>query len=273
MEKARSFSRQACQHKPLTIFTVPEAFEGQNRVVQRNAIRSWLELVSRPEIILFGSNPGVAETAAEFGLRYVPDIACNSYGKPLVDDVFGKAQLYGSNEILAYVSPDIVLLDDFCDAVDTAYDRFEAFLLAGRRWEADITEEIDTGDPVWKKHLRQFVYTDGYSVSTEIDYLVFTSGLWDEICGFGLDSRGWRRWLVGRAIENRKAVIDASDTVMAIHHLHAPTAHTHTHTHAGQLRCKGYSGHGFTGSNIRCNVEADAYWSDAEICRRAFSGF
>src|SRR6266853_4649960 len=45
----------------LTIFASAKPFHGHTGVIQRNAIASWTRLRPRPEIILFGNEPGVAE--------------------------------------------------------------------------------------------------------------------------------------------------------------------------------------------------------------------
>src|SRR5215510_12506337 len=64
----------------LTIFATPKPFRSHIAVIQRNAIRSWTLLRPACEIILMGNDEGTAEIAAEFGLRYVPDIARNTFG-------------------------------------------------------------------------------------------------------------------------------------------------------------------------------------------------
>ena len=58
----------------LTIFTIPKPFIGHIGVIQRNAIKSWLNLVPECEIILFGDEPGIQEIAQEFEIMHVPEI-------------------------------------------------------------------------------------------------------------------------------------------------------------------------------------------------------
>src|SRR5712691_10486867 len=64
----------------LTIFATPKPFRGHIAVIQRNAIRSWTLLRPACEIILMGNDGGTADIAAEFGVRYVPDVARNTLG-------------------------------------------------------------------------------------------------------------------------------------------------------------------------------------------------
>src|SRR4051812_49821153 len=72
----------------LTLFSLPKPFSGIFDTIQRNAIESWLALEPRPEIILFGSEPGTAEVAQQYGLRHEAAVARNELGTPLVNDLF-----------------------------------------------------------------------------------------------------------------------------------------------------------------------------------------
>ena len=62
-----------------TIFTIPKPFQGHIGTIQRNAIQSWTLLHPRPEIILFGSEAGTAQVAAE--LRVTDDAFLHSKAK------------------------------------------------------------------------------------------------------------------------------------------------------------------------------------------------
>ena len=55
----------------LTIFGIPKSFEGHNKIIQRNAIQSWLKLCPKCEIILFGDDEGVLETSNELGVKHI----------------------------------------------------------------------------------------------------------------------------------------------------------------------------------------------------------
>ena len=76
----------------LTMFSVPKAFQGHISIIQRNAIRSWLTLNPKPEIVLFGDEVGTKEVAAELGVEHLPNVRCNQYGTPLVNDVFTQVE-------------------------------------------------------------------------------------------------------------------------------------------------------------------------------------
>ena len=121
----------------LTIFSIPKPFVGHVGVIQRNAINSWRSLHPSCEIILFGDEPGTEETAAEIKAKYVPQIARNEYGTPLLDCVFAEVQQIASHNLICYVNADIILLSDFLEAIKRI--RFWRFLAVGQRWDMDIT--------------------------------------------------------------------------------------------------------------------------------------
>ena len=127
----------------LTLFTIAKPFHGHIAVIQRNAIRSWTSLRPACEIILFGDDEGTAKTAADFGVRHIPDVACNEYGTPLLNDIFEKAQRVARHNLLCYVNADIILMSDFMRAVEEVARRKRRFLMVGQRWDLDVQEPLD----------------------------------------------------------------------------------------------------------------------------------
>src|SRR5207248_7487543 len=138
----------------LTIFATPKAFRGHIAVIQRNAIRSWTLLRPACEIILMGNDEGTAEIAAEFGLRYVPEVARNTFGTPLVSDLFQQAQQLSVNNLFCYVNSDIILMRDFMQALQRVVDQTRRFLLVGQRWNFEVKEAL-AFEPNWEEQLRR----------------------------------------------------------------------------------------------------------------------
>jgi tetratricopeptide (TPR) repeat protein/organic radical activating enzyme len=210
--------------RAITLFSIPKRFEGHIGVIQRNAIMSWTRLTPRPEIILFGTEAGTRELAAELGLRHVPDVRRNTAGTPLVDDLFKQAGRIASNEVLAYVNADILLTSDFLPAGNEVRSRLDSFLMIGRRHDVDIVEPLDFGNPEWEKHLRKRIRENGTLHGTRgIDYFVFTRGLWQDMPPFALGRTAWDNWLVYDAFLNHE-VVDATECVTIAHQNH-PYSH------------------------------------------------
>jgi hypothetical protein len=59
------------------------------------------------------TDAGTADIAAELGVRYVPEVTRNTFGKLLVSDLFKQAQQLSVNHFFCYVNSDILLMSDF----------------------------------------------------------------------------------------------------------------------------------------------------------------
>jgi hypothetical protein len=189
-------------------------------VIQRNAIRSWTLLHPDCEIILFGNEAGVAETAAELGLRHVPEIACNEFGTPLVSSLFDTAQRLARHKLIGYINADIILMSDFVGALERIAQLKDRFLMVGQRWDVDLDHLLDF-DASWQTRLRDYVFQNGQlHGSTGIDFFVFPKDLWENIPPFAIGRPGWDNWMIYRARESSIPVVDVTQVVMAVHQNH-----------------------------------------------------
>ena len=214
----------------LTLFSIPKPFHGHIAVIQRNAIRSWTLLKPACEILLFGDDEGTTEAAAEFGLRHIPDIARSEYGTPLVSDLFEQAQQLATHDLLCYVNADIILMSDLMAAVRRI--PFRRFLMAGRRWDVDLTQPWSFENPDWEIRLREYVYHYGrLHDPAGIDYFVFPRGLWKTIPPFAIGRTIWDNWLIYGARARGAAVVDATQATMVVHQ-----NHNYTHVPDGANR-------------------------------------
>jgi len=98
----------------LTLFTAPKPFTNPHiATIQRNALRSWQALGESVEIVLIGSDEGIAVAAAEFGFRHLPDVPVNQLGTPLISGIFKLGREVNQSPLLAYVNADIILFQIF----------------------------------------------------------------------------------------------------------------------------------------------------------------
>ena len=204
----------------LTIFTVPKPFIGHIGVIQRNAILSWLHLIPKCEIILFGDEPGIQEIAQEFGIRHVPEIKKNEYGTPFLDDVFNHAQKIAHYNILCYCNADIIFFNDLIEAVKKLPVR--EYLMVGERWDVDVTTPIDTSRETWAGEFLAFG-REHHSVQNfpGMDYFIFPKGMLTEFPPFVVGRRGWDNWLIFHVRKRQIPVIDATPVVHAVHQNHS----------------------------------------------------
>lgn len=185
----------------ITIFTCPKPFDGHINIIQRHAIKSWMRIKPRPEIILFGNEPGIPGAAIEFGCVHNPTLAYSLSGVPLVNSIFEKAEASARGDVLAYVNADIILLPEFGGIVEQVAAEFEQLLMIGQRWDIDIQREIDFSDSHWATKLHLDVARRGtLHQPWGIDYFIFRRGLWEEIPPFRLGRKAWDNWLVRAAL-------------------------------------------------------------------------
>jgi len=211
----------------LTIFTIPKSFQGNINVIQRNAIKSWLKLYPKCEVILFGDDEGVAEVAKEFNILHIPEIEKTEKGTPLLNSAIDSAQKIAKNEILLFINADIILTSDLIPAVQQVKNPL--FLISGQRWDIDINKEIDFNDSDWEKNIREQVNRVGKLHGLKgMDYCIFPRNFPSIINmpSLAVGRAGWDNWLIYRARFLKIPVIDASQVITAIHqnhdHSHSP---------------------------------------------------
>lgn len=215
----------------LTLFTTAKPFRGHIGMIQRNALQTWKALDPAIEIILFGNDEGAAEAAQEFGLRHEPHVECNERGTKRLDYLFGRAQAIARYQILCYINCDIILMGDFRRAIERVRAMHREFLMVGRRWDLDITEPLafassDWRDKDWQTELRSLALRRGRKRTAEwIDYFAFSRGLYRaDVPPFVLRVF-WDNWLVWKALDSGKPVVDASRVVLAVHQNHDYSHH------------------------------------------------
>jgi hypothetical protein len=176
----------------------------------------------RPEIILIGNGQGTADICREFNLCCNPLVECNEYGTPMVRSVFQIGQSRALHPVCAYVNADIILLNDFIDAIVRVRSVLgeKDFLLFGGRWNVKNIEPVFS-DVDWQSkagaYVREFGWFDG---KIAMDYFAFPSHMDWAIPDFFLGRGSWDSWFPYRARKTGVPVIDVSACVTAIHQDH-----------------------------------------------------
>jgi len=213
----------------LTLFTCPKPFIGHIRIIQRNAIQSWLAQKNGFEIILIGEDDGIAETASEFGLIHIPKVECNEYGTPLINSIFALAQERAINELLCYINADILLLDDLIGVIKKI--SLPDFLMVGRRWDLDVFESINFGDNSWKDSISDLIKKKGIlQIPNAIDYFIFKRGSIKQLPSFAVGRPGWDNWVIYNSWKKGIPIIDATESLTVVHQNHG---YSHVPKHSG----------------------------------------
>jgi len=204
----------------LSLFTSPKPFRDHVGVIQRNALRSWRELGSEVEVLLIGDEEGMADEAAQWGARHLPEVERNELGTPLVSSIFEIARRVARHSHLCYVNSDVILLPDLLQAVRQVAGCFDRYLLVGRRIDLEVPGPLAEG-PGWEQELREAIRSRGeLHPPTGSDYFVFPRSMFSALPPFALGRAGWDNWMIYAGRHDRVPVVDGTGAVTAVHQAH-----------------------------------------------------
>lgn len=188
-------------------------------MIQSNALQSWAAL-DGVEIFVIGDEAGIAEAAADAGVRHFPEVERNEYGTPLLSSIFDTARHHSTKPLMAYVNADIIFMEDLLPAVERVRDRFDRFLLIGRRWNLDVREHLDFS-PGWEQELRRELAERGrLHKPAGSDYFIYPRTMYETIPDFALGRAGWDNWMIYAGRHSGAPVIDATESITIIHQNH-----------------------------------------------------
>ena len=205
----------------ITIFSAPKPFTDPHiRLIQRNALQSWLQLGEDVEIVLVGDEPGIAETASEFGVSHRPQVKKNDQGTPRVDSIFELARSTSASDLLVYVNADIILVPGFSSLVREIADALETFLVVSRRWDLNINEPLNFSG-AWAADLYRRLQESGeLHGHSGIDLFAFPRDVFSYIPPFAIGRSGWDNWMIFHALQAGWPVVDITEEIPIIHQNH-----------------------------------------------------
>lgn len=205
----------------ITIFTAPKPFANPHiATIQRNALRSWMQLAPEVEVFMMGNEIGMAEVADEFGVRHFTNVRSNELGTPYISSMFEVARENSQSPLLAISNADILLLPDFVQAVQVVASQLQEYLILGRRWDVDVRNELDFS-PGWDRRLKEEVLARGkLHAPVGSDYFVFPKNLLKDMPDFTIGRSGWDNWTIYHARRSGWEVVDITRTAMVIHQNH-----------------------------------------------------
>ncbi len=208
--------------KAFTIFTVPKGFEGLYKTIQTNSIKSWLSISPKPEIMLFGSDPGVKEFAKKSGVIHISDIKRNKFGTPRIDDIFIKAKKKAKTKYLCYLNADIIVDPKLPKIISTISQNYKEFLAIARRWNLKIEKQINFNKKNWFEMIEKKALKKGELYShTGIDLFFYNKRLFKKIPNFAVGRTIWDNWLMYYARSKKIPIIDITNALTLIHQDHS----------------------------------------------------
>ncbi len=230
-------------HPLITLFTSPKPFTNPHiNIVQRNAIRSWVDLGDKVAVVLLGDEDGMAEAANELKVGHIREVERNSQGTPLISSLFEKARGVNQSPLLVYVNADILLLPDFVTAAERLLQQTQKFLMIGQRYDMDITTPLDFSEG-WQERLQaECKETGKLHKPMGSDYFVFPRTCFKQIPDFAIGRAGWDNWMIYEARQQDWRTVDATADVLVIHQ-----QHDYSHLPGGQAHYRLPE----TGENVR----------------------
>ncbi len=188
-------------------------------MIQLNAIRSWT-LLPDVEVILLGEETGLAETAKELGVKYIPHVTRSTHGTPLISSMFQLARENSNSDLLCIINADMILMPDFVEAARRSRALRDKFVLLSQRWDYDIARLIDFTEG-WESRLREDVRKqDQLHRPAGSDFFLFPKSCYEDIPDFAIGRAGWDNWMIYKARREGWAVIDCTPSVMIVHQNH-----------------------------------------------------
>jgi len=204
----------------LTLYTWPESFaDPHSAKIQRNAVRSWLRLEPRPEILVFGDEPGVKEYCQEFGLRRVADRLEVIDGTVRIRDMAESAERQSDASFYCFINADIILTDSLLRALERI-SSLPHFLLGASPWNVDITEDL-TFDPGWQETLeKQARVQNDLRSRAASDFFVYRKGYLSAAPSLIMGRPYVDNGLMWYARKRGDALVDGTPGIFTVHQNH-----------------------------------------------------
>lgn len=248
----------------ITLFTAPKPFTDPHiALIQHNAIRSWLALGDEVEVILLGEEEGLAEAAALYGVKHLPQVARTASGTPLVSSMFALAREHSTSPLLCCVNADILLTPDLLTVGRAMLEKHSRFLVVGQRWDLDVREPLEFSAG-WAERLRQRAQQEGtLHKATGSDYFLFPRGCFSDMPAFAIGRAGWDNWMIYSGRAQHFPVVDATHDLFIVHQ-----NHDYRHLPGGQPHYK----HPETLENIRLAGGRRAIFELPDVSHRLVKG-
>jgi hypothetical protein len=172
------------------------------------------------EVILIGEEVGLAEAAAEMGVRHLANVARNANGTPLINSMLQLAHQASSSPLMAIVNADILLMPDFVSSARQLAGQASQFLAVGQRWDLDVRERLDFS-PGWPERLRARTAREGkLHRASGSDYFIFPRDCFMDMPAFAIGRAGWDNWMIYAGRKRSWPVVDATHDIQIIHQNH-----------------------------------------------------
>ena len=198
----------------ITFFTIPKPFKGHYDIIQKNAVLSWKKIEPKCEILIYGDEKSIINFSKSNELKCIKKFKSNSYGTPLIDDIWDSAKKYSSNDLICYINTDIILLPDFVKLKKLIYPNFLQLVDVGTLTSETIDFNSDWVESIIKD-LKKHGKLHG---ETGVDFL-FPKNIMPKMPEFAIGRGWWDNWILHNIKSRSIPLIDATE-IISIHQNH-----------------------------------------------------
>lgn len=211
-------------------FTTPKPFNDANLIRQKNTLNSLSALNTEKEVVLFGDDDdAIAQgLCSELGVTFISEFRRGPGGKvPYINDIFQRAQNYVDADYYCYINADMVLLNDFVEAMNfintevMPRHREKKFFGCGCRWDTDSLDSSIDFKQSSDEEVRSRVKKGKLHAPCGIDYFIYQKGTFIDMPDFLIARQNFDCAITGYAIKKEHILeVDLTQAVFAIHQNH-----------------------------------------------------
>ena len=185
--------------KKILLFTTIGKLSDESQAHVNASFKSWKDYGL--DILVFGETFH-KDLCNEFDAILDTSVEKSEFGIPLVRSLFVKASQYDGYDIICYINSDIIFDKDPRPILDQIH--YKEFMAVGQR--------LDVWN--WPTITKKKVHNPG-----GIDYFFMTKDFrdWNDMPDFSVARGRFDHWIMGKALESGKAVVDLTKVFLPIH--------------------------------------------------------
>lgn len=225
----------------ITIFSPMRAFESDIANVQLNAINSWINIKPSVEIILFEDEKNTTAAAcSHLNVSVIKDVDRSFSGVPLLNSMYEIVNQVSSNDVICYLTADILLPKDFSIKINQFYNlgKSEFGKFVGISCRHDLNNsEIKKGNLSTDDYYKLCYENSHNRGRSGID--LWVTNVNDKIVypEFPIGRCITDNWFVYYCVKNGYKVVDFSNEIKIIHQNHSKPSTTNKYFLLEKIYC------------------------------------
>lgn len=208
----------------ITVFSAMRPFVGSIGQVQQNAVRSWLSVRPRCQVVLIDDEEGTTPAAvAGLGVDVVREVKRSRLGAPLLDDLLRVGAEAARGDLMAFNTADVLLPGNFASLALDCHRLMDGrdYFASGARVDLLRPVAIDFDRPDWFGTVQSAVKSVGKPRGhTALDLWVYPKSLRWDAPPMPIGRGGMDGWAVWRTKTSGTPFIDFTHDMLLVHQFH-----------------------------------------------------